>query len=145
MTTWEDAFKEWAKPPGKTEEQSCSNAENAIKNAINSSEKLKNRNIRVFSQGSYRNNTNVIKNSDVDVGILCFDTFFHQFPEGYSRDSFGIDPATYDFETFKNEVGEALVSYFGDAAVSRGNKAFDVHETSYHVEADVAPFFEHRR
>ena len=38
-----------------------------------------------------------------------------------------------------------MTSYFGSGAVSRGNKAFDVHETSYHVEADVAPFFEHRR
>lgn len=27
----------------------------------------------------------------------------------------------------------------------RGNKAFDIKKNSYHVEADVAPFFEHRR
>ena len=27
----------------------------------------------------------------------------------------------------------------------RGNKAFDVRENTYHVEADVAPFFEYRR
>jgi hypothetical protein len=37
-----------------------------------------------------------------------------------------------------------LRSYFGANAVARGNKAFDVRETSYHVEADVSPFFEHR-
>ncbi len=37
------------------------------------------------------------------------------------------------------------MNYFGRSAVKRGNKAIDVHETSYHVEADVAPFFEHRR
>ena len=145
MGSWEDAFRDWAKPPGKTEEQRCSNAEGAIRNAINSSDKLKNRNIKIFSQGSYRSNTNVRKNSDVDIGILCFDTFFHDFPEGYDRSNFGIEPATYHFEQFRNEVGQALTGYFGSAAVSRGNKAFDVHETSYHVEADVAPFFEHRR
>src|SRR5262249_21153091 len=46
---------------------------------------------------------------------------------------------------FKNDVGGALSDYFGASAVTRGNKAFDVKETSYHVEADVAPFFEHRR
>lgn len=38
-----------------------------------------------------------------------------------------------------------MTSYFRNGAVYRGNKAFDVHETSYHVEADVAVFFEHRR
>ena len=142
---WEEKFKRWAAPPGKTEEERCSNAEKAIRNAINASDKLNHRNIRIFTQGSYRNNTNVREDSDVDVGILCFDTFFHDFPEGYTRESFSITPATYHYEQFKNEVGEALISYFGAGAVSRGNKAFDVHETSYHVEADVAAFFEHRR
>jgi hypothetical protein len=143
--TWEDKFKRWAAPPGKTEEEKCSNAEKAIRNAINASDKLNHRNIRIFTQGSYRNNTNVKSDSDVDVGILCFDTFFHVFPEGYNQESFGITPATYHYEQFKNEIGEALISYFGSGAVYRGNKAFDVHETSYHVEADVAAFFEHRR
>jgi hypothetical protein len=142
---WEEKFKRWAAPPGKTEEERCSNTEKAIRNAINASDKLNYRNIRVFTQGSYRNNTNVRADSDVDVGILCFDTFYYDFPEGYTRESFGITPASYHYEQFKNEVGEALVSYFGSGAVSRGNKAFDVHETSYHVEADVAAFFEHRR
>jgi hypothetical protein len=142
---WEEKFKRWAASPGKTEEERCSNAEKAIRNAINASDKLNYRNIRIFTQGSYRNNTNVRADSDVDVGILCFDTFFYDFPEGYTRESFGITPATYHYEQFKNEVGEALASYFGSGAVSRGNKAFDVHETSYHVEADVAAFFEHRR
>jgi hypothetical protein len=42
-------------------------------------------------------------------------------------------------------VGEALSDYFGFGVVTRGNKAFDVKETSHHVEADVTPFFEHRR
>lgn len=142
---WEDKFKRWAAPPGKTEEERCFNAEKAIRNAINASDKLNHRNIKIFTQGSYRNNTNVRADSDVDIGILCFDTFFHDFPEGYNRESFGITPATYHYEQFKKEVGEALVSHFSSGAVSRGNKAFDVHETSYHVEADVAPFFEHRR
>lgn len=142
---WEDKFKRWATPPGKTEEERCSNAEKAIKNAIQASDKLNHRNIRIFTQGSYRNNTNVKADSDVDVGVLCFDTFFHNFPNGYSRENFGITPATYHYEQFKNEIGEALKSYFGAGAVSRGNKAFDIHETSYHVEADVAAFFEHRR
>ncbi len=142
---WEEKFKRWASPPGKTEEERCSNAEKAIKNAIKASAKLNHRNIKIFTQGSYRNNTNVRADSDVDLGILCLDTFFYDLPKGYTRESFGITPASYHYDQFKNEVGEALISYFGSGAVSRGNKAFDVHETSYHVEADVAPFFEHRR
>lgn len=142
---WEEQFKEWAKPPGKTEQDRCDNAASAIRNAIKSSDKLRVRGVSVFAHGSYRNNTNVRKDSDVDIGILCTDTFFYDLPEGTTPESFGIIPARYHYEQFKNEVEEALVSYFGHVAVKRGNKAFDVHETSYHVEADVAAFFEHRR
>lgn len=142
---WEAQFREWAKPPGKTEQSRCDNAVSAIRNAIKASQKLRVRGVSAFAQGSYRNNTNVRRDSDVDVGILCTDTFFYDLPEGTTAENFDISPASYHFEQFKNEVEEALVGYFGRAAVKRGNKAFDVHETSYHVEADVAPFFEHRR
>lgn len=142
---WEDTFTTWAKPLGKTEKEKCENAEKAIKNAIKASDKLKDRNIRVFTQGSYRNNTNVRKDSDVDVGILCYDAFFYELPEGYTPEHFNIINASYHYTEFKKEVQEALISYFGSNSVHRGNKAFDIKENSYLVEADVAPFFEHRR
>lgn len=141
----EDKFRRWAKPPSQSEEDRCNNAVTAIRNAINGSSKLRNRNIKVFLQGSYRNNTNVRQDSDVDVGVLCLDTFFPDYPDGKGHSDFGIDPATYDYDDFKNDVGEALVAHFRDGTVTRGNKAFDIKATSYHVEADVAPFFEHRR
>jgi hypothetical protein len=143
---WEAQFREWAKPPGKTEQDRCDNAASAIRNAIKASDKLRARNVSIFAQGSYRNNTNVRKDSDVDVGILCTDTFFHDpLPEGWTQERLGFSDATYHYDQYKNEVEEALVNYFGRSAVKRGNKAFDVHETSYHVEADVTAFFEHRR
>jgi len=143
---WEVQFREWAKPPGKTEQDRCDNAASAIRNAIKASDKLRTRGVSIFAQGSYRNNTNVRKDSDVDIGILCTDTFFHDpLPEGWTQEKLGFSDATYQYDQYKNEVEEALVNYFGRPAVKRGNKAFDVHETSYHVEADVAAFFEHRR
>jgi predicted nucleotidyltransferase len=143
---WEAQFREWAKPPGQTEQARCDNAITAISNAIRASEKLRERNVVVFAHGSYRNNTNVRKDSDVDIGILCTDTFFYKpLPEGLTEASLGISPATYDYQQFKSEVSEVLIAHFGSTAVKRGNKAFDVHETNYHVEADVAGFFEHRR
>ncbi len=142
---WESTFRNWASPPSKTEQKRCENAITAIKNAIARSPHLNHRNIEVFTQGSYRNNTNVRQDSDIDIGILCHDVFFDDYPKGYSRDDFGFIAATYHYPQFKNEVERALVDYFGTSAVSRGNKAFDIKENSYHVDADVAPFFEHRR
>lgn len=143
---WEEQFREWARPPGKTEQDRCDNAASAIRNAIKASDKLGARGVSVFAHGSYRNNTSVRKDSDVDIGILCTDTFFHDpLPEGWTQERLGFSDATYQYDQYKNEVEEVLVNYFGRSAVKRGNKAFDVHETSYHVEADVAAFFEHRR
>ncbi|MGE3844920.1 MAG: nucleotidyltransferase [Vicinamibacterales bacterium] len=145
MGSWEDKFKSWAQSPSPSEAERSDNAVSMIRRAVAASPALQARNVKVFAQGSYRNRTNVRRESDVDVGIVCFDTFFEDYPQGTTRETFGNVPATYSYPQFKNDVGQALASYFGSSAVTRGNKAFDVKETSYHVEADVAPFFEHRR
>lgn len=141
---WEGDFRKWAQSPSNTEQQRCENGVNAVRNAIDKSSALKHRRITVFTQGSYRNRVNVRKDSDVDIGVLCDETFFDSYPAGKTRADFGNTPATYSYSQFKGELGQALVNYFGIAAVERRNKAFGVHETSYHVEADVVPFFERR-
>ncbi|HVZ18758.1 MAG TPA: hypothetical protein VG897_16700, partial [Terriglobales bacterium] len=46
---------------------------------------------------------------------------------------------------YKNDVEKALRAHFGARHVDRGNKAFDIHENTYRVDADVVPCFEHRR
>src|SRR4030042_5862937 len=94
---WEAQFRELAKPPGKTEQDRCDNAESAVRNAIKASDKLRVRSVSIFTQGSYRNNTNVRKDSDVDIGILCTDTFFYALPEGTTPESFDIIPASYQY------------------------------------------------
>jgi hypothetical protein len=142
---WEDKFRTWAQSPSETETERAENAERMVRNAIKASPALSARNIKVFAQGSYRNRTNIRRESDVDIGVLCYDTFFYDNPPETTAQTFGIVPATYDYHQFKNDVGAALVDYFGAKAVTRGDKAFDIKETSHHVEADVAPFFEHRR
>ncbi len=142
---WDEKFRRWAQSPSQSETDRLEYTEKTIREAINADARLAHRNIKVFAQGSYRNRTNVRRESDVDVGVLCYDTFFYDFPEGTDGNTFGIKPATYHYEQFKNEVGQALVSYFGAGTITRGNKAFDIKESKRQVEADVAPFFEHRR
>lgn len=145
---WEAVFTTWSTGPSATETMRAENAERQVRAAISASDKLRNRDIRVFTQGSYRNRVNVRKNSDVDVGVVCFDSYFPIYPEDENakakiQDSF--EPATYVYATFKNELEEALVAHFGRDSVKRSPKAFDIKENSYRVEADVVAFFEHRR
>ena len=142
---WENDFSQWARPPAKTEDERCENAIKAVRNAIAKSDKLKNRKLTVFPHGSYRNRVNVRQDSDVDVGVLCNESFFYHLPEGTTNETFGFSvPAIYGYSQYKEELAEALSEHFGYVAVQRGNKAIDVNENTYRVEADVAPFFEYR-
>jgi len=142
---WERTFSSWAQSPGTTEQERCERVIRAINTAIGNSSKLQTRKALVFTQGSFRNRVNVRQESDVDVGVMLYDYFLVQYPEGKRDIDYGHSDAGYSFSQFKNELEEALVSYFGRAAVKRGNKAFDIKATQAQVEADVVPLFEFRR
>jgi len=118
-----------------------------IRDAIRGSRALSKRTVEVFAHGSYRNNTTVRQESDVDLFVLCKDVFFSDFSfaEGFGRDDVGIADTDLTNAQFKDEVEEALVSKFGRTGVTRGNKAFGVHENTYRVDADVVACFGHRR
>ena len=142
---WEDKFSGWAQPPGPTEQQKCDNAISVIRKAIENSTALKNRHITIFAQGSYRNRTNVRADSDVDICVLCHETMFYDIPQGMTATDFGFEiPPEYNYTEYKNDVENALVNYFGRSSVHRGNKAFDIHENTYRVAADVVACFDYK-
>ncbi len=120
------------------------NAERAIRKAIAASRTLALLDIDVFPQGSYRNRTNVRKESDVDICLRLRNSFHYTLPSGVTIADVGINVAAYTLATFKNDVETALSDYFGVSAVTRGNKAFDIHANTYRVDADVVPVLEYR-
>lgn len=143
----ENVFRSWAKPSSETEQEKCNNAIRMVRDAINDNSVLSKKNIEVFAQGSYRNNTNVRQDSDVDVCVCLKDVFFadYSMSGGLTAQDVGNHDSNYTYREFKNSVETALVSKFGRASVKRGNKAFDIHANTYRVDADVVPYFEHRR
>jgi hypothetical protein len=145
MNISEESFTSWSKGPADTETTKCENAETAVRKAIDADEKLAGLDISVFAQGSYKARTNVRQDSDVDICVRYNSTFFPDYPDGKTKESFGNVDGTMKFSDFKNMVEKALKGYFGDDGVTRGNKAFDVHANTYRIDADVVPTFEHRR
>lgn len=142
---WESTFAQWAMPPGKTEQDRLENAAQVIRAALKADDKLRPVTM-VYLQGSYRNRVNVRQDSDVDLGILYTgNSFGVQYPEGMGDTDFGNSAASYTSRQFKDDVGRVLIRHFGEGAVDRGNKAFDVSANTYRVEADVVPTFVHRR
>jgi hypothetical protein len=144
MSKWENTFRTWAKPLSDTEDQKCKNAIKAITDAIAASPQLSKRNVKVFLQGSYKNNVNVRQESDVDVGVCCHESFMVTYPANTSDSNFGNVDASYQYLEFKEDLRKALHSHFGTRQIKEGNKAFDIKDNTYRVEADVVPLFEYR-
>jgi hypothetical protein len=138
---WDARFSSWAQSPGQTERDKCDNAVRAVRNAIDASTALAGRLVRVFPQGSYRNRTNVRQDSDVDVAVCSSYTTFFDPPLPHAQ--VGLTPATYLFHQFREDVAAALIAHFGARAVRAGRKAFDIHENTYRIAADVVPMFEY--
>ena len=145
MSDWEETFTSWAKGPSTTEQTKCENAESAVNKAIDAHEKLSVMDVTVFPQGSYRNRTNVKQDSDVDICVRLNSTFFPEYPPGKTREDFGDTQGSISFDDYKNLVQKALEDYFGESSVRRGDKAFNIHENSYRIDADVVPTFAHKR
>jgi hypothetical protein len=145
--SWEETLQSWAQPPGQTQQEKCENAVRAVRTAIDASSVLSRRAINVFAQGSYRNRTNVRVESDVDICVLCSDVLFvdYSLSEGLTDAQVGLVDHPYTFAEFRSDVEKALRAHFGTSTVVRGDKAFDIHESSTRVDADVVACFEHRR
>ena len=137
MANWEERFRDWAGGPGDTEQERCENAERVIRNAIKTSDELKSLDLEVFSQGSYRNVTNIPQESDVDVAVCLLETMYYEIPPGTEPSQFGIVPSNREFRPYKKAVAKALIDYCGIENVTVGNKAIRVHSNTYHVDADV--------
>ena len=142
MNFTEEQLISWSKPLSETEEQRCQNALNMIKNAINESDKPKNKNIEYFLQGSYSNNTNVRTNSDVDICIMYKNVFYGEYPNGKLASDYGFTSARYTFDEYKAEILTALKKKFSDIEV--GNKSLKIDSNSYRVQADAVPAFQYR-
>ena len=146
INDWEKKFSDWSSPPSDSEQDRIDNSVAAVRKAIANHNALNDKNIEVFVQGSYKNNVNVKKDSDVDIAVLSKKTFIFDSvnEEVKNHVNSNHSPATYDYNTFKNDVQKALENHFGESSVKRGNKAFNIRENTYRVDADVVPFFEYR-
>jgi hypothetical protein len=142
---WESRFAVWAQPPSETARLKAERAESAIRSAVANSSELQKHDVWVFAQGSYRNRTNVRHDSDVDICVCTDETFFFELPAGKSPADYSITtPGPYPYSVFKTDVWRALGEYLGWENVTRGDKAFDVHENTYRIDADVVACFEYR-
>lgn len=129
----------WTKPASNTEENKCdstiANIESCIKNynfGWLKQPKLKLR-------GSYKNNTNVKNDSDVDMYVL-FEDFCYNCNQNLERiPAINANGPTY--KEIKDAVYYCLQQRYGADSIVRGHKSIKVKNNTYRVKADVVPVF----
>ncbi len=96
----------------------------------------------VYLQGSYRNHTNIRRDSDVDVVVQLNSVFLENLPVNLKR-QFGFIDASYGWEEFRSDVLTALRNYYGPGRVREGRKSLKV-QTPY-LPADVVVSLQYRK
>jgi len=140
----EQDFEAWCSPTNPTEKQRILRAIQMAENAVKSCNKLKDKDIEIFVQGSYANNTNVRKQSDVDVCVMLKDTFYSKYAEGMTQDRYGFTDGADDFKLYRKRSIGAVLDKYGQENVKPGEKSIKVIGNSVRVESDIVPSFQYR-
>ena len=121
----------------------------SVKYALSLSSSLAARNIEVFLQGSYGNDTNIRADSDVDVVVMLKDAWWRDIsdlsPVEQSIYKEAFSDATYGFKDFREDVLVALRSYYGPGMVEEGENSLKVKAASGRLGADVIVCLQYRK
>lgn len=122
----------------------------SIRNALSANTSpIRDEDYEVYLQGSYKNDTNIRGDSDVDIVVQLNSTFQHDLSalSEYERTLFeqSYSGATYSWENFRSAVLKALRVYYGTSAISEGNKSINVTRGSGRLSADVVVCIRYRK
>jgi len=104
--------------------------------------------VSIFLQGSYKNRTNVRRESDVDIIVRLDEVYVGDIRELSDADKQkynAIPNAVCTFPEFKNDIQVALEKEFGSGFVKRHSKCVKVLKDTQRVDADVTPCLIHKR
>lgn len=105
-------------------------------------------NYDVYLQGSYRNDTNIRGDSDVDLVLEFGPTVRYDSdslsPYDQQRLASTFGPVVYSWNDFRREALRALNSGFGTSFVSQGNKSIKIWGNGSRLPADVVVCMEYR-
>ncbi|MCB0537196.1 MAG: nucleotidyltransferase [Bacteroidetes bacterium] len=120
------------------------NTGNSVKTAIESytgfPEGVK---FKVYLQGSYKNDTNVYGDSDVDVVVELTSSFQNNLNDEQDK-AIGITKASYSLSDFRNDVDAGLASYYKRTGLSFGNKVVKIPASSNRLDAEVLTCCQYR-
>ena len=146
MAIDESQLQTWTNAPGTTKPQYT---HEQIRKALEQSVALKNKSFEIYLQGSYANSTNIRVDSDVDVVVQLDSTFSPNLSKltDFEKNIFHLtfSDATYHWAEFKQDVVNALTSFFGTNSVRLGNKSIKLTGNNLRLNADIIPCLQYRK
>jgi len=119
----------------------------SIRKALDSYEWPNSVNSEVYLQGSYKNDTNIRGDMDVDVVVQLNSSFYSNLcnlSEEQKR-SLGFTPASYEWSAFRSDVLKALEDYYGSGTISEVNKSIKIKAAGGRLPADVVVCAQYRK
>ena len=117
-------LSQWIKPSSDTEQDQQDRAERMVRAAIGAHESIDVAKVLIYTKGSYPNNTNVRRDSDVDVVVERQDCIYIDHLPGVTPPSSPAKPysGTWTPASWRREVKAALFNHFGGTAVDSSGK-----------------------
>ena len=142
MAIPESQLETWANQGAITTAKSTADS---IKNALNSyTDWPDGIDFEVYLQGSYKNDTNIRGDSDVDVTAQLNSTFYSNLSED-QKGILGLTPASYHLSDFGADVLKILKNYYGQSQITEGNKSIKIKANNGRLPADVVVCSQYRR
>jgi len=100
-------------------------------------------NYDLYLQGSYKNNTNIRGDMDVDIILQLNNTFYSNLNEEQEK-SLGIVNASYFLTGFRKDVLSTLQKHYGSSHLAIGNKTIKLKEDGNRLPADILVCLQYR-
>jgi len=136
-----------ASAPSITEQNAAAATHIIIHTFLEGVSSLKKYSVDTRLHGSYKNSTNVSRNSDVDIGAQSDQIYLYDV-SGLPQDQLArfketTSPGTFTFEDYRRDILASLRSQYGPQVID-GNKAITIPGNTYRLPADVLPCVEFR-
>ena len=141
----EDQLSAWTKRSSDTEQDKQNRAERMIKDAVAAHPAFKDCKLSIYAKGSYRNNTNVRSDSDVDIAVECTECCYWDEQSPGNHPSISKYSGSWTPAKLRSELVKALESKFPGQVDTSGSIAIRVDPSSSRVDADVVPCFSYKK
>jgi len=148
MTTTEreSLLSKWIKPSSDDEQGQQERAHRLVTDAVKAYAPLKSAGLIVYAKGSYPNNTNVRRDSDVDIAVQCTVCQYYQYMPGQEPSQRVGSPYEGEWtpDHLRSEVHQALTNSFGSSSIKSGKIALTVGAVpGSRPSVDVVPSFDY--